>query len=306
MLRGFVKVRSGFVLFIFGLVGLSFWIFPHKKGGANYKYTVGVVQIVDHPALDRTYQGFYTDIKNLLKDDVNVQKESAQGNPALALQIAQKFVGQGVNMLVALGTTAAQAARQASNGRIPVIFVSVTDPVDSKLVESYKAHDSWISGISNFVSIEKSLQTFLARWPHVKKVGTIYNPGESNSVSIVGQAQVAAQKLGVEFVALTAAKGHEVISAARRLVRMVDAVWINNDNTALASFNALPALCREVGCLLWASDIDLQGYDAAYGADQYVLGQQAAQMVHQHLLGDKPISETNVEEPAKIIWNETK
>lgn len=285
------------------LAALS-WKKTNNKSSSN-TLVIGVVQIIDHPALERTYQGLHDELTKLFKDQtIRIQRESAQGNPALALQIAQKFVGQNVNMLIAIGTTAAQAARQASSGRVPVVFTSVTDPVYARLLESTNKPLPWFSGVTNFVPIHVSLKAFMAKSPHVKRIGMIYNPGEPNAVSIIEQTKHICDQQGIELATSGAVKAHEVVTAAQRLVHQVDALWVNNDNTVLASFDALPPLVQSTSCLLWASDIDLKGYHAAYGADQYALGKQTATMAYKHLTGEKLLAVSSVEEPISVLWKE--
>lgn len=288
---------------IIALTCAAWWYARTHTGSKEKTIVVGVIQIIDHPALERTYQGLSDALQTMFKGHaIRILRESAQGNPALALQIAQKFVGQEVNMVVAMGTTAAQAARQASNGRVPVVFTSITDPVYAKLVRSAEDHEPWISGISNLVPVEASLKVFQEKWPEVKRIGMIYNPGEPNSVAIVESTRRVCEQAGVALTTLSATKAHEVVSAAQRLMQQVDALWVNNDNTVLATFDALVPLAQTTSCLLWASDVDLKGYTAAHGADQYALGEQTARMVYQHLSGKQPLSATVVEGPDKIVF----
>lgn len=291
------------IIFIAGLALVS-WKKTNDPSSPD-TIVIGVVQIIDHPALERTYQGLHDELTKRFKGkNIRIQRESAQGNPALALQISQKFVGQNVSMLVAIGTTAAQAARQASKGQVPVVFTSVTDPVYARLLESTDKPLPWFSGVSNFVPLDVSLKAFMEKSPHVKRIGMIYNPGEPNAVAIIEKTKLVCHQAGVELVTSGAAKAHEVVTAAQRFVHHVDALWVNNDNTVLASFDALPPLVKSTPCLLWASDTDLKGYHAAYGADQYALGEQTAVMVHNHLTGERPLEISPVEGPASVLWKE--
>lgn len=98
---------------------------------------VAVSQIVEHPALDATRQGLldglkakgYEEGKNLEFD-----YKTAQGNPAIAVQIARQFVGENPDVLVGIATPTAQALVSATK-TIPIVFTAVTDPVGAKLVK---------------------------------------------------------------------------------------------------------------------------------------------------------------------------
>ena len=98
--------------------------------GAATKPLVALTQIVQHPSLDAIRQGIvdelaasgYTD-----KESVSLVYDNAQGNPALATQIAQKFVALAPTVIVAISTPSAQTALTASrDAGIPIIFGAVT------------------------------------------------------------------------------------------------------------------------------------------------------------------------------------
>src|SRR3990167_11524246 len=126
----------------------SFFISPSPAQKPPTK--ISILQIVEHPALNATRQGFLDELKKLGYEEgenLIVDYQSAQGNAALAAQIAQKFVSNQPNAIVAIGTKAAQSAMTASKGTaIPVVFSSVTDPLGAKLVKDLKAPGHSVSG----------------------------------------------------------------------------------------------------------------------------------------------------------------
>lgn len=261
------------------------------------KYKVGVIQIIEHPALNETCKGIQDELKDQgLSDNLQWSWDSAQGNPALATQIAQKYVGQEVNVLVAIGTTVAQAALNvARNSNIPVIFSSVTNPKAAKL-------EGNITGVSNFVSPKDQFDAIVQLLPNKKKIGVIYNPGEANSVILLAQMEEAAKAKGLELIPATASKTSEVAIAAQGLIKKVDAIFVNNDNTALAALNAVGQICRENKTPLFASDGDLKesGALALLGADQYKIGRQTGKMVATILLKNGDPSTIKIEFPKSV------
>lgn len=260
-------------------------------------YKIGVIQVVEHPALDATCKGIRDELteqgftKNLIWS-----WDSAQGNPALGTQIAQKFMGQEVNLLVAIGTTVAQASLSATrDSKVPVVFASVTDPKGAKLVGN-------ITGVSNFVPTKEQFDIIMKIIPSKKRLGVIYNPGEANSASLLAQMQNAAKENGLELILGTASKTSEVSIAAQSLIGKVDAIFINNDNTALAAINSVGQICRDNKIPLFASDGDLKesGALALLGADQYEIGRQAGRMVAKILRGECKAQDIKVEYPVKV------
>ncbi|MBX9977231.1 MAG: ABC transporter substrate-binding protein, partial [Alphaproteobacteria bacterium] len=218
------------------------------------KPKVGVIQTSDHEALDATRLGVMDDLrsKGLIPDqDIIFKWESAQGNPATASQIAQKFIGQKYDVIVTIGTLASQSTLQAVKGSsIPVIYASVTDPKNAKLTGN-------ISGVSNFIEPKIQFETFQKILPHLKKIGVIYSPGEQNSVVLNELMEKVGKELGLEVVFAPASKTSDVYAAAMSLVGKADALFVNNDNVALAAFDAVLKVGKENKVPVFVSDTDL-------------------------------------------------
>ncbi len=267
---------------------------------------VGIVQVIEHPALDQTRQGIMDELADAgFAPSKTIQSfyESAQGNPALATQIVQKFAGQKVNVIVAIGTTPAQAAAQVTHTtNIPVIFASVTDPVGTKLVIDPKKPEQNVTGVSNFIEVERQLKVFRKILPSMRRLGVVYNPGEANSVTLLEKMQAATKEEGIALVIAPASKTSEVLTAAQNLVGKVDAIFVNNDNTALAAFDAVAKVGSENKIPVFVSDVDClnKGALAALGPDQYQLGRQTGRMIVKILKGEKNPTSLPVEWPEKV------
>ena len=118
-----MKIRKQ--LFVLGalavMVGCTFFKKPQDP-----EKTIYISQVVDHPALNSTVQG----IKDVLTPKgFAVEVESAQARPALASQIASKFMAQNPKVVVGVGTVSAQSfVKYALQDKVRLIFSSVTDP----------------------------------------------------------------------------------------------------------------------------------------------------------------------------------
>lgn len=248
-------------------------------------YNISIIQVVEHPALNATREGILEELKDL-GYDANFDIQSAQANPALAAQIAQKFASNHPDAIVAIGTTAAQASKNATKGTsIPVIFASVTDPVSAKLVNSLENPEGNVTGVSNLIDIDPQFELFRKLVPHLKTLGIIYNPGEANSVEILTLMEEAGKRMNIKLETATASKTSEVMLATRTLCGKADAVFINNDNTALAAFKSVANAAKECEIPAFVSDVDLvdQGALAALGPNQKELGKQTARMIDRIL-----------------------
>lgn len=266
---------------------------------------VGIIQIIEHPALDATRNGIMDALaeQGYIKDEnLIVYFQSAQGSPVIASQIAQQFAGMKLNAVVAIGTTAAQmVASKLEEGKVPIVFSSVTDPKGAGLVQNYKTPERNVTGVSNFVPVLPQLQFFQKLVPGLNKLGIIYNPGEANSVALNERIEAAARKIGMTIVLAPAIASVEVASAAQSLVGKVNALLVTNDNTALSAFDSIIRVADQAKMPVFVSDVDQvsRGAVGALGPNQYEIGKQTGNMVVKILKGEK-VSQLPVEFPLLV------
>ncbi|HET8802674.1 MAG TPA: ABC transporter substrate-binding protein [Marinobacter sp.] len=253
---------------------------------------VAITQIVEHPALDAVYQG----VKDELAargyqegDNLIILHESAQGNVAIASQIARKFIGEQPDVIVSIATPSAQTVAAAARN-IPVVFSAVTDPVGAKLVQSLEAPGANISGVSDMLPIDKHLDMLLRVMPDAKRIGTVYNPGEANAVSLVNLLEERLKARGLTLEKAAATKTSEVLGAARSLVGDVDAIYLTTDNTVISAAEAVIAVGERADIPVFAADTATvgRGAVAALGFDYYDHGRQTGVMVAKVLDGKNP------------------
>jgi len=246
---------------------------------------IAILQIVEHPALNQTRQGLVKELQRLGYQEgknLTLEYQSAQGSPSLAAQIAQKFVSEHPDLIVAIATSAAQAVLTATKDKtIPIVFTSVTDPLRAKLVKNLKTPGGHVTGVSNFVSPKPQFEFFKKLVPTLKTIGIVYSPGEDNSEVLNDLMEKEGAALGLKIVLAPATKTGEVLAASRSLCGKVDAIFINNDNTALSAFKSVVKAANECGIPAFVSDLDIvdQGARAALGPNQFELGRQTARMV---------------------------
>ena len=98
-------------------------------------YTVGIIQQLEHVALDEATKGFQDTLTEKLGDKVTFDYQNAQNEQANCATIATKFVSNNVDLIMANATTALQASA-AATGDIPIVGTSVTDYVTAGVIES--------------------------------------------------------------------------------------------------------------------------------------------------------------------------
>jgi putative ABC transport system substrate-binding protein len=255
---------------------------------AAEKKTVAITQIVEHPALDACRKGVEEELK-AQGFDVTWNYESAQGNPGTAAQIARKFVGDAPDAIVAISTPSAQAVVAATKD-IPVIFTAVTDPVGAKLVADPKKPGGNVTGMTDLSPIAQHLDLIARITPNAKRIGVIYNPGEANSVTLVGLVKEHAPAHGMTIVEAAAPRSNDVLAAARSLVGKVDAVYVPTDNTVVSALEGVIKTGIENKLPIYAGDTDSvpRGAIAALGFNYYDVGRQTGKIVARVLKGEKP------------------
>ena len=268
---------------------------PSTSSGETLK--IGLVQMMEHPSLDEIREAFLAELKAQGYDDskVVIDYQNGQGDMGTLNTIAQKFVGDGVDMIVAIATPAAQAAAAATDST-PIIFSAVTDPVDAGLVSDLEAPDRNLTGTSDAIPVDRIFALADELTPGIKTYGLLYNNGESNSVSVIRDVKVALNAAGIAFEEATVINSSEVTTAAQSLVGKVDAIFSPIDNTVAYAMPNLAQIAIEAKLPVYvaADSMVNDGGLATVGVNYTQLGKQTAQMAAEVLSG-KPVSEVPVQ-----------
>ena len=258
---------------------------------------IGVLQLVQHPSLDEIYDAFAAELIALGYDAsrVKIDYQNGQGDPTLINSIAQKFVGDKVDMMVAIATPAAQGCAAASSS-IPIVFSAVTDPIAAGLTASLEKPDANATGTSDAIPADRILSLADELTPGIKTYGFIYNLGEVNSVSVITQVKAELDKKGLSYIEATVGNSGEVTTAAQTLLSKVDAIFCPIDNTVAVAMPNLAQIANEAKIPVYvaADSMVADGGLATVGVNYTQLGKQTAQIAARILEGQQ-ISDTPVE-----------
>jgi putative ABC transport system substrate-binding protein len=270
---------------------------------------IGIVQIVEHPALDAARDGFIAKMtKHGFEEGKQVvyDRKSAQGSMDTAISIAQKFQGDQVDMILAIATPTAQAAAQTTRD-IPILFTAVTDPVEAGLVKTMEKPGGNVTGTTDMNPVEEQLALVKELKPNAKSVGIIYNSGEINSKVQVNLAKSASAKLGLQIQEAAITSPTEVKQAAESMVGKVDALYVPTDNMVVSSLAAILTVAEEhkIPVIAGEDNTVKSGAIATYGIDYGKLGEQTADMAAKILKGEAKPADMPVEKQSnmKLIVN---
>lgn len=264
-------------------------------------FVIGATQIVEHPSLDAAYEGFQQAIEEA---GINAEYsfQSAQGDPNNASTIATNFVSDGVDMIFANSTPSAISALQATQD-IPIVFTSVTDPVEAGLVNSLDEPGDNITGVRDLhpEAIDETVSFIEENFPD-STIGLVYNAGESNSVVQIDAINSAVEGTSLTTTERTVATSADVQSAVMALAEDADVFYLVTDNTVISALESIVGISNEQGIPLIASDPESLGSGAfaAFGVDFHTLGYQAGEMAASILNGEQLPSEIPVGSPSEI------
>lgn len=261
--------------------------------GDAQNYKIGVIQLVEHAALDAAYKGFVDGLKEAGFEDgknITIDYQNAQGDQSNCQTIANKLINDQNNLILAIATPAAQAVANTTKD-IPILVTAVTDPAAAKLVASNEAPGGNVSRTSDLTPVKEQIGLITKLVPSVKKVGLLYCSSEANSKFQIEIAKKELEALGLEGVEATVSNSNEIQQVTQSLVGKVEAIYIPTDNMLAAGMatvaqvttpSKLPVIVGEEGMVN-------NGGTATYGINYYNLGKlTAAQAVAILKDGKKP------------------
>ncbi|AMD95537.1 ABC transporter substrate-binding protein [Leptotrichia sp. oral taxon 847] len=254
-------------------------------------YRIGVSQIVDHPALNAAKQGFKDALsKNGIKADYD--DKIANNEMSNQTLIMQQFSSDKKDLVYAITTPTAQAAKNQVDKSIPVVFASVTDPKSAGLVGI-----SNVTGTSGAAPVEENLKLMKELLPKAKNIGIIYNSSEQNSVSEVNNLKKLAPKYGFNVVDKSVTNGTELVSAANLVVKQADMLYAIQDNTVASYFTAiLDIFNKEKKPIFGTNNIySNTGGFISQGTTDYDIGYRSGEIAAQILKGEKKPNEIPIE-----------
>lgn len=145
----------------------------------HYEFKIGIIQFVEHEALDASRNGFIDGLKRE-KFNAKINYKNAQGNQANCTLIANQFISENYDIILAIGTPAAECAA-ATTSKIPILVVAVTNPEEAGLVRSNEKPETNVTGVSDLPPISKQISLIKDLKPKAQKIGILFSSSEANS-----------------------------------------------------------------------------------------------------------------------------
>jgi putative ABC transport system substrate-binding protein len=243
----------------------------------------------------------YVEGRNLV-----IEYREADGKAERLLARAAELVALKVDVIVASGTLAALAAKQATR-TLPIVFSPAGDPVGSGLVTSLARPGGNVTGLSAFAPelVGKRLELLKQAVPGVGRVAVLWQPGafgERTEKDTLKRADVAARDLGVPLQFVEARGPADFARAFSDMTRArAGALTVLASNMFNSERRRLVDLAAEkrLPAVYSAREIVEAGGLMSYGPSLAELNRRAATYVDRILKGTKP-ADLPVEQPTKF------
>lgn len=261
---------------------------------------IGVIQSLEHGSLDAANKGFVDGMREAGYEEgknVTFIQQNAQNDQSNLQSIAQQFVSNKMDLILAITTQSAQAVASATT-EIPILGTAITDYESAKLVESNQRPNRNVSGTSDMNPIKDQIDLLLEVVPELKTLGVIYSSSESNSLQQVEELRRVVKEKGIALKEVTVSSVNDIQQVAKSLVAEdIQAVYVPTDNTLAAAMSNLVGITNEkkLPVMTGATAMTDDGGTIALGVDYYTLGKQTAEMAVRYLKGEANIENMPVE-----------
>ena len=256
------------------------------------KKKVGIIQLIQHDALDQANKGFIDGLAEKgYKDgeNIEIEQQNASGKQDTAQQIAGQFVSAKKDLIFAIATPTAQACYNATKD-IPIVFSAVTNPVNDGLAKDWKSSDCNTTGTSDMANIDEQLALLKEVLPNAKTLGVVYTTSETNSVNQVNELELLAAKYNLKIKKIGVANINEINQVLSNAMGDIDVLYAPTDNNVAASYELVAQIALKANKPVIGAEpaVVEKGGLLSKGIDYYELGKMAGYKAAEILDGKNP------------------
>lgn len=263
------------------------------------KLKIGIVQHIDNGAFEDMRDGFIQELadKGYGEDKVEIVYKNAQGDATNLNTICQEMIDSKVDLVAAIATPAAQTM-VAMESDIPVVFISMGNPVGAGVITDMEHPDKNATGTSNAIPVSEIFELSDELTPDVQTYGLLYANNEVNSVTTIENVKKYLEEQGVNYVEKVVTNSSEVQQAAQSLVGDVDAIFVPNDSVIQAAMPLVAEVARDAKIPVYGSSAVMvdSGAFATVAITDTEIGAISADMAIEYFAG-KAIADI----PAQVV-----
>jgi ABC-type uncharacterized transport system substrate-binding protein len=238
--------------------------------------------------------------------NIAIERRFGESNLDRLRELAAELVGRHVDVIVALSTTAARPAKQATS-TIPIVAIAMADPVEDELVASLARPGGNVTG-TTFLGPElvpKRLQLLKEVVPRLSRVAVLWHPrayGDRTMAGMLKEIEGAAQTLGIQLQLVPAAGPDDFAGAFTAMIREhADALILFPSPMLFGEYSRIASIAanNRLPAMYAAREGPDAGGLMSYGVNLADLSRRTATYVDKILKGAKP-AELPVEQPTKF------
>lgn len=255
-------------------------------------YSIGIIQLIQHPALDSATQGFKDALTEKLGDSVTFDYQNAQGDSSNCSSIVNGFVSSEVDLILANATAALQAAYAATE-TIPILGTSITDYATALDIDGFTGVTGYnVSGTCDLSPLDEQAALLNSLFPDAKTVGLLYCTAEPNSVYQIEVIEGYLAEYGYATERFGFSDSNDIASVTTSACDASDVIYIPTDNTAANNTELINNVCLPAGVPVIAGE---EGMCAVCGVatlsiSYYDIGYAAGEMAYDILVNGADIS----------------
>lgn len=259
-------------------------------------YTIGILQLVEHDALDAATQGFKDALTEAFGDAVTFDEVNAQGDSSTCATAANSFVTSEVDLILANATASLQACAAATD-EIPILGTSITDYGSALDIEFTGTVGGNISGTSDLAPLDEQAAMLNELFPDAVNVGILYCSAEANSQYQADTISTYLEEYGYTVNYYSFSDSNDIQAVAQTAAGESDVIYVPTDNTAAANTELINNVCLDAGVPIIAGE---EGVCSGCGVatlsiSYYDIGYISGEMAVQILTGEADISEMAIE-----------
>lgn len=270
---------------------------------SNSKYTVGILQLAPHPALDSATEGFKAAlIDELGEENLEFLLQNAQGDPSTCTTIATDFVNKNVDLIMANATNALQAAYNATE-TIPILGTSITEYGVALGINNFQGLvGSNVSGTSDLAPLDQQVAVIRELFPEAKRIALVYSSAEPNSLYQVNEVK----RLLDADPEITAADlksfsdNNDIQSVVSSAASSYDLIYVPTDNAVANATDIVRNAAGDTPVIAGEEGICAGCGVATVSINYYDLGYTTGKMAAKVLRGEAKIAEMRIEYAEKF------
>ena len=264
---------------------------------AEETYNIGIIQLIQHPALDSATQGFQDALTEKLGDAVTFDYQNAQGDTNTCATIVNGFVSADVDLILANATAALQAAFNGTM-TIPILGTSITDYGSALGIADFTGVSGFnVSGTCDLAPLDEQAALLNALFPEAKTVGLLYCTAETNSIFQIDTIEPMLQELGYTTQRFGFTDSNDIAAVTTEATANVDVIYVPTDNTVANNTELINNICLPAKVPVVAGE---EGICSGCGVatlciNYYDIGYAAGEMAYEILVNGANVAEMPIQ-----------